>query len=115
MTYSTRMIACSSLRAEHEALQVDESDLDPDITTKIAVRLSFLNPSEKTDINLAADYCLSGKYAYVLAVLDPAHPMADIFTIRGEAKDKRIVEYLRKHLKKQDLREEVSKLEKVYC
>ncbi len=114
MTYNTRMINCSTLREECAALQVAETGLDQDITTKLAIRLEYLNPSEKTDINLAAHYCLNGKSAIVLAVLDPAHPMADIFTLRGEAKDERMVAYVRDYLKRQDILQEVSRLEKIY-
>ena len=114
MAINLKMIDCSSLRAEYQDLQASEAGLDPDITTKIAVRLAYLNPSQKTDINLAAHYCLNGKPAIVLAVLDPTHPMADIFTIRGEAEDRRVVQYVQSHLKKQDIQQELARLEKIY-
>ena len=115
MTNNTTMINYSHLRTEYEALRVEESALLPDVTTKIAVRLASLNPSEKTDMNVAADYCLNGEYSVVLVVLPAVHPMSDVFTIRGEARDKRVVEFIRNHLKSQDLRHELSRLEKTYC
>ena len=99
------------MKEEYEFLSNSAPALEPDVTSKIAVRLAFLNPSEKTDLNLAAHYCLKGEYAVVLAVLPPTHPMADIFTLRGQARDERVVKYVRNHLQKQDVQAEISRLE----
>lgn len=111
MNSNTRMITCSSLKAEREYLSNVTPTLDPTATAKLAVRLAFLSPSDKTDLNLAAHYCLNGETGVVVAVLAPTHPMADIFTVRGDAKDRREVEYIRNHLQKRDIEDEISRLE----
>ena len=111
MNNNTRMITRSSLKADYDYLSTVTPTLEPKETAKLAVRLAFLTPSERTDLNLAAHYCLKGEFAVVLAVLPPVHPMADIFSGRGEAKDKRVIEYVRNHLHKQDIQSEISRLE----
>lgn len=111
MNSNTKMITCSSLREKYEDLSYSPSDLEPGAITKIAVRLAYLNSSDRTDLNLAANYCVSGKSSLVLAVLSPLHPMADIFNIHGEARDTRVVEYVRNHLERQNLEREISRLE----
>ena len=111
MTYYTKMITCASMKAEYDNLDVATPELEPETKAKLSVRLAFLNPTEKTDLNLAAHYSLGGELDIVVAVLPFDHPMKDIFTPRGAAKDQRIVEYVRNHLEKQRLQQEISRLE----